>query len=292
MARNRREQSDPRVQDDWIKEGRGTGHFAGYQPWLRIQDVASSGIKQRLTSHLSGDRKVHVLSGLETDAFFILEWGVPPVVEIREQYPLLPLSSTQAIADELQVAHHHDGKTKLPIVPTTDFLVTMLVDGKEREIGVAVKPEAKLGSPREQQKLQIARTWHERQGHGWCIMTERDIPKYLARNLEFLRGRRDLGGFGGVPADDIARVEETLLPAIWKGQEGLGSVASACDTKLGLEMGTSLTVAYHFIYTRRWKVDLQLLMSPLEPGRPLPLVEPQPKETHGIIEKLSLAVAS
>ncbi|MED4403965.1 hypothetical protein ABET41_15090 [Metabacillus fastidiosus] len=27
--------------DKWIKEGRGTGSGADYQPWLKIQDVAS-----------------------------------------------------------------------------------------------------------------------------------------------------------------------------------------------------------------------------------------------------------
>ncbi|MEY9977330.1 hypothetical protein ABH968_002276 [Lysinibacillus sp. RC79] len=34
--------------DKWIKEGRGTGSGADYQPWLKIQDVSSLGRSTRL----------------------------------------------------------------------------------------------------------------------------------------------------------------------------------------------------------------------------------------------------
>jgi len=287
MARPRREQCDPRVIKDWIlKEGRGQGENGRYRSWLQTYDVASTGNRDRLPSHvthITGERIVHLLSGLETEWFNILLW-IPFVTDIREQYPLLEfdsiaqhstveeiLASTMKIADELGIEHHSDPKSGLPIVPSSDFLVTLAIDGKKLNCAFEVKPSNKLGSLRTQQKLELSRIWHERHGHKWFLVTEKDIPRFLAANLEFLVGRADLSRRGNLSETDLTRIERTVLPALVVKQ-GLAEVTKECDAKLGLEDGTSLTVAYHCIYTRRWEVELDYLSSQrLNPSLPVQL---------------------
>jgi hypothetical protein len=276
MARPRREQSDPRVIQDWIDEGRGTGRNGKYKTWLRIQDLASQGRSERLTSHITGDRIVHLLSGHESNAFFIFEWG-PKVVDIREQYPLLPLEVTQEIARELNVEHPADAETRLPIVMTTDFLVTTIDYGGEKHHAFAIKESQELTSARTREKLEIARRYHEKSGERWGILTERDIPIDLARNLERLREKRDLSRFGGIPDETVTRVQESLLPILWKQEDSLANASAYCDKQLGLLNGTSLTIAFHLLYLRRWTTDL---MQPLQPARPLVLQNPQLKEAN------------
>ena len=64
------------------------------------------------------------LSDLERNYFYITEFS-DFIVDIREQFPLLPLEETLVIADELDIKHPTDPKTGEPIVMTTDSLLTI-----------------------------------------------------------------------------------------------------------------------------------------------------------------------
>src|SRR5699024_3227724 len=78
--------------DEWIKGGRGTGSGAGYQPWLKIQDVSSLGRSTRLKGIKTG-RQHEFLSDLERNYFYLTEF-FDVVLDIREQFPLLPQEET------------------------------------------------------------------------------------------------------------------------------------------------------------------------------------------------------
>ncbi|CAM5186253.1 transposase [Lysinibacillus sphaericus] len=109
--------------EKWIKEGRGSGVGADYKPWLNIQDVSSKGRSTRLKG-IKTNRQHEFLSDLERNHFYLTEYS-DSVVDIREQFPLLPLEETIVIADELGLKHPTDPKTNEPVVMTTDFLLTV-----------------------------------------------------------------------------------------------------------------------------------------------------------------------
>ncbi len=69
--------------DKWVKEGRGTGIGADYQPWLKIQDVSSSGRSTRLKG-IKTNRQHEFLSDLERNYFYLTEFS-DFIVGIREQ---------------------------------------------------------------------------------------------------------------------------------------------------------------------------------------------------------------
>lgn len=84
--------------DALIKKGRGTGVGKEYKPWLTIQDVPSLGRSTRLKG-IKTCRQHEFLSDMERNYFYLLEY-LDDIIDIREQYPLLPLEETVAIAQE------------------------------------------------------------------------------------------------------------------------------------------------------------------------------------------------
>lgn len=109
--------------DKKLKDSRGQGVGMDYKPWITIQDVSSLGRSTRLKG-IKIPRQFEFLSDLETNYFYLLEYS-DVVVDIREQFPLLPQEETIVVAQELGLAHPIHPKTKEPIVMTTDFLVTV-----------------------------------------------------------------------------------------------------------------------------------------------------------------------
>src|SRR6266481_8378832 len=105
----------------WIAEGRGQGHGQHYQPWLGARDVPSNGYVNRILGWKT-KRRHEFMSNLEASYFYILEQS-SSVADIREQFPLLPLHETLAIAEQCGIKHPRVPNTTEPIVMTTDFLV-------------------------------------------------------------------------------------------------------------------------------------------------------------------------
>lgn len=122
MAKRSRNSSETTIENR-LKQGRGMGQGANYNPWLHIQDVPSQGLASRIKGWKTG-RVHHLLSELETSYFYVLDSSLP-VLDIREQFPLLPLEETLTIAEQCGVAYPADPRTKEPVVMTTDFVVTV-----------------------------------------------------------------------------------------------------------------------------------------------------------------------
>ncbi|MDQ0092076.1 hypothetical protein J2T12_005520 [Paenibacillus anaericanus] len=107
-----------------IREGRGKGHFSSYRPWLTIHDVPSTGVVTRILGWKSGRLHHYLSEHLELAHHYQMEWA-ENVIDIREQFPLLPLEKTLFIAQKLGIKYPIDPKTKYPIVMTTDMLLTI-----------------------------------------------------------------------------------------------------------------------------------------------------------------------
>ncbi|MBD2088830.1 TnsA endonuclease N-terminal domain-containing protein [Microcoleus sp. FACHB-1515] len=153
MARRNKKTTPEKIRK-WIAEGRGQGRGADYKPWLTGQDVSVDSFSVRIKILEPSGRRYEALSLLEADYFKILSW-LPNVVELREQYPLLPLETTQEIARKLGVEHpSFEGE---PIVMTTDALISLQGSIGIFDVARAVKPSKKLGDPRVIEKLEIER---------------------------------------------------------------------------------------------------------------------------------------
>jgi hypothetical protein len=273
----RQRNTNQAIIDKRIKAGRGQGRGAEYTPWLHIQDVPSSGLVHRIKGWKT-HREHHFLSRLECEYFYALEWS-PLVSDIREQYPLLPQAETLAIAQACGFRHPADPKTKEPIVMTTDFVIT-LSKGVLQSLDCArtVKPAVQLHSKRTLEKLEIERRYWQARQADWGIVTEREIPKALARNVELLHGYLQVTDRLALSEDEIRRITPVLTAQVQRGHWSLREVASACDREFGLEPGTGLTLAYHLLATRQWSIDMNLRINS---GKPLPLLNVRVESKQG-----------
>ena len=139
------------------KKGFGEGAGVSYMPWLRVQDVPSQGRSHRIPG-VKSDRVHHLLSDLERAYHLVCEFS-EDVIDIREQYPLFPREKTQAIASSKGIRHPTYPGSSVPLVMTTDFLLTIRqLDGSEKLVARSVKYTKELAgkdSLRTLEKLKI-----------------------------------------------------------------------------------------------------------------------------------------
>jgi hypothetical protein len=254
----------------WVKEGRGQGRGSDYKPWYKIQDVSSYGLCHRIQSEWTTGRETHLLSNLERDWFFVFDWS-PIVIDIREQFPLLPLQETQAIAAECGVNHPVDRRSKEghPVVLTSDFRLTVRIGNQTVDQIRTVKYVQSLSSQRVLEKFEIERRYWARRGVDWAIVTNRDLPRNLARNIELLRGRQRLSDRLSLSPEQLYTIAQILTDKVEQEQLPLREASAACEILFELAKGSGLTIAYYLLANRYWEVDM---CRRIDPGRPLSLV--------------------
>lgn len=248
------------------RKQRGTGTGADYDPALHVMDVPSRGLSHRVLGWHT-NRVHHLLSDLEYWFFLVMEWQ-REVTDFREQYPL-PLEETRVIADRLGVKHPTHPRTKALVQMTTDALVTVTRGHQIREVARTLKYADALASMRTLEKFEIERLYYQAHQMDWGIVTERDIPMILAKNVEFVHRARWVSACAPLTEVEMKRVARTLKPEILKGTSPLRDLTSWCDDTLGFTDGTSLRVVRHMIANRHLPVDMG---SPIKPTEPLTLL--------------------
>ncbi|EGR1560720.1 heteromeric transposase endonuclease subunit TnsA [Vibrio parahaemolyticus] len=167
-----------------LKQNYGLGEGASYTPWIRVQDVKSHGHSGKIEGIKSG-RTHHTLSEHESCFFYLAEFS-DSVIDIREQFPLLPLSLSLKISQSLSVEHPKHPITKDPIIMTTDFLLTCSDGQRVWYEAVCVKPREKLSDKRTAEKLDIERVWWELLGVPFHIFYLSELNQIKSKNIQWI----------------------------------------------------------------------------------------------------------
>jgi TnsA endonuclease N terminal. len=158
-------------------------HPEKYLPWLFTRDCHSGeGTRHLLPDLYNENRVLHLMSDLEKQIYYMLRTR-DEVVEIFEQYPLLPISATEEICDRYNIAHPSYPRNK-NIVMTTDLL--LIVKNKNNElnyIACAVKPSSKIGNQRVKQKLFVEEMYWKERNIKFGVMTELDVNSQYVKNV-------------------------------------------------------------------------------------------------------------
>ncbi|TYS59360.1 heteromeric transposase endonuclease subunit TnsA [Sutcliffiella horikoshii] len=253
-----------------IKEGRGRGCFSDYKPWLTIYDVPSHGVVTRIRGWKT--RRLHHLfsENYELAHFYQMEWS-QNVIDIREQYPLLPLEKTLFIAEKLGIKHPRDPKTQHPIVMTTDMLLTVKDNDDCRFIAHTIKPISKINK-RVIEKFQIEKEYFKDLGIDWALITENEINYDLVKNVEWIHSARYIDDLNDpITYELIVKVQPRLYLELLKGEKPLAKVTLDMDIKLDLPKGTCIQIVRYLIANRYWEVDItkRILpaINPIEIGK-------------------------
>jgi hypothetical protein len=242
-----------------IAKGYGQGSGKSYKPFIEVRSFSSRGLSSRIPGN-KVERVHHTLSALESKYFCVLEL-IDNILEIKENFALLPLTKTVSIAKSLGIKHPQDSITKQNIVMTTDYLILIKINGQTKRIARTIKYTKDLSSKRVIEKFEIERIYWQRQGVDWGIVTERDIDPNLISNSEVLWPRLSLGGLK-IPDLDIEKAKQILTAEIAKQEKSLLSITDTCDKTLSLQAGSSLAIAYHLIAIGILRIDLYELINP------------------------------
>jgi hypothetical protein len=157
-----------------------------YVPLLSVRSVPTKGKANRVIGCKTG-REHHFLSKLEYAAFYNFDWS-NKVIDIKEQYPLLPIDVLQNIAMEAGIEYpNFNGE---PIIMTTDFLITTNNNGSINQYARTVKPSTELSNPRIIEKFEIERRYFASKNIDWAIITEKELPDIFTTNMDILHSNK------------------------------------------------------------------------------------------------------
>jgi hypothetical protein len=238
----------------YLARGCGQGVGGHYNPMIHIQDFPSKGWRYREYGWTT-ERQHDYFSSHEFHYHFILDWS-KVVIDIQEQFPLLPIQQTIEIAEQLGVHHPSAGNPREPSVMTTDFLITI-----QRPIGITkvartVKPAKELEDRRTIEKFEIERLFWLAKGIHWAIVTEYEIDLVLVESIKWVHKFLHPSSLAPLSEQTIRQIAIPLTHMLLGSTNSLSSIALACDQRLGLEPGQSLAVARHLIASRQWHVDM------------------------------------
>ena len=240
----------------YLKEGRGQGVGANYIPWVRVQDFSSRGIVSRAKGTKTG-RVHHFMSNLEMMFFYLLDWS-DEVFDIREQFPLIDLRSAVEIAEEAQIPYPYDSMSGFPYVMTSDFFINTITGAS----AIAIKPSSELSKPRVREKLEIERRYWSCLNVRWRVVTENQINKTKAKNIEWLSHAKDLSQFGLSDEEQEVCISYFMVQ-FTDGVDSLDRLICGIERELNLPMGMGVNIFKHLAYWKRIAFNIGEEVDPL-----------------------------
>ncbi|CAH9055566.1 Transposon Tn7 transposition protein TnsA [Pseudoalteromonas sp. CIP111854] len=229
------------------KYGIGEGEF--YKPWLRVQDVKSRGVRSQVLGLKTG-RTHHMLSSIETEFFYLAE-NCDSVIDIREQFPLFPINLSIQIAKALGIDHPTHPETDVPIVITTDFLLTRIINGDIVFEAISVKPEDESDDQRVLEKLEIERVWWELLGIKFSYFVGSEVTRIQSSNINW--ATHPLRSDKNIFTENELDFASTLLAS---GEHFIKDVCNIFINKMDLPHDAALGVLRCLIAKKKIEVDL------------------------------------
>lgn len=253
MVKRKREQNIQKM----IKEGYGFGVGSRYKPWINIQDVPSLGRATRIKG--TKTRRQHeLLSDMERNYFYILEFS-DSVKDIREQFPLLPIEDTIAIASEIGIKHPKNPKTGEDIIMTTDFLITVSTADGIKEVARTIKSKDDLLNKRILEKFEIERIFWKKRNVDWAIVTEEEIDRTIANNISFIHGYTDIKNVDAFNEIDSLEIQDLIyefLRRLIDDKRSIRAVALEFDNDMSLESGCGLSIFKYLVINKIIEIDI------------------------------------
>lgn len=234
----------------YIKKGRGQGEGSLYKPWITVHDFPSCGIVSRIVGWKTG-RIHHLMSNHELRYFYLLEWS-DNVLDIREQFPLMDLSCAMDIAQKAGVNYPVDNTSGFPYVMTSDFMIST-----KKGLAVrTIKMSDELIKPRVIEKLEIERRYWKMKNINWKIVTEKEINKQKAKNIEWLYSSKTLDGIN-IRSDLFEILFTSIKHAFEKTSLSVLQITQKIDADYNLQRGTSLKLFKHLVFIKQINLDIK-----------------------------------
>ena len=248
-------------QDGWYKAHRESFNPGRvYEPFLRTDDVPSHGVKSKVPHFRDTTRLVHVLSLNELWMYLHLV-NNPFVIDVYEQYAI-PLDTSLAIADMLEVKHPVYADTRVPIVQTIDFMARMMnpETGEESLKAFPVKQPEDAQKLRTAEKLALQQGFCRLEDIEYDLITSDVLRTVHSQNLDTLYRHRELSVF-------LGRVAKRWLPNFFGALSDdrharTAHLVERASTATGVNYDTGISIFYNALWHKQirfnWSQYLRL----------------------------------
>lgn len=239
-----------------LEQGYGKGEGKDYKPYIDVIKVASKGRASRVKGWKT-NRVHHFLSDSETRFFYLMEYQ-DSVVDIREHYPLIDnMEELISVLDGQLIKRLFNQKTGDPLVLTTSFLISEKnSSGEIQYFARSIKDYRQLENIQAIERFEVMRRYWELKGIDYGIVTNKEIPVVLAKNIEYIHSSYHLEEYGMGLKDQLF-FEDYLLNTIRDFQnKSIKESLFHFDEKLGFEDGTGLLIFKHLLARKIVEVDM------------------------------------
>jgi hypothetical protein len=253
MSRSRTEWTQAKF-DRYIKEGRGQGKGNNYTPWIKVSDFSSKGRVLRALGWKT-NREHHFFSDGEARLFYLFEWS-DRIHDIREQFPLLDLDLCQQIAEDMGIKYPTDRASGIPMVLSTDFMLSVERQGKVIDEARTYKPSTDLNNKRTALKLEIERRYYAIKGMDWKLVTDKEVPRSMAANIKWVHSAYRLEGDRVLNKDNLLSLSEMLKSRLTTSAATVNKITTSLDKEANIELGSTLYLFQHLIARKEIVVDM------------------------------------
>ncbi|MNN19471.1 hypothetical protein D3C81_1327150 [compost metagenome] len=95
----------------------------------------------------------------------------------------------------------------------------------------------------------------------WGIVTERDLPYTLIRNVEWIHKEYHNEDVERLGIFAVQSLERSLAATLLSGTP-IAKACLGCDDQMGLDAGTSLAMFRHFLARKIWVVQMNEKINP------------------------------
>jgi hypothetical protein len=142
---------------------------------------------------------------------------------------------------------------------TTDFLVTINIDGKDVDIARTIKFKDDLNNKRVLEKFEVERRYWEKQGIDWGIVTEEEIIKDLAQNISYIHtyyNIDELDSFSNMEKRDIEDLVMEYIKRLIDGNVSVRQISNKFDDDSFLPKGTGVSLFKYLLMRKIIQIDL------------------------------------
>ncbi|MEH2062299.1 MAG: TnsA endonuclease C-terminal domain-containing protein [Nostoc sp.] len=195
------------------------------------------------------------MSDQEKRLFYLFEWS-DVVTDTREQFPLDDLDLAMSIATEMGIKYPVDLQSGTPYVLTTDFMLTVNQNGKQVQIARTVKQSTELEKKRVIEKLELERRYYLAKSIDWGIVTENEIPRLLADNVEWIHSAYKLEANSEMDIAQLHELATILKSRLQEHDIAINRVTTALDKEMNIKSGTSLYIFKHLIAAKKIIINM------------------------------------
>ncbi|MCB2291585.1 TnsA endonuclease C-terminal domain-containing protein [Clostridium sp. CS001] len=107
------------------------------------------------------------------------------------------------------------------------------------------------------EKLEIERRYWEKYNMDWGIVTEKQVSKEIAGNIEWIHSSYNLKATNDLSIDELKYISNIFKSRLVNNNLAVRVFTDLFDKEMKMELGTSLNILKHLIATKEVYVDIK-----------------------------------